>query len=219
MYHLKLCENPIRYEEGLSIQKEAYDLVRSGKSDGVLIVLEHTPVYTVGTNGGWDNFLVTEDSLKQQGVDVVSVNRGGNVTFHGPGQVVVYPIFNLNKLQKDVHWFITCLEQVVINVLSDYGIEGTRKPEYRGVWIGDRKVSAVGVHVKRWITTHGLSMNLGVDKKYFSWINPCGITEFGVSSMEDYIQDIQKEKVRKQLIYQFETVFQINLEHKIERNE
>lgn len=177
-----------------------------------MLILEHSPVYTIGSSGGWDNLLKTKEFLDSRGIDIVEINRGGNVTFHGPGQIVAYPIFDLNHLEKDAHWYIGCLENAVINVLKEYGITGSKKPQYRGTWIGEKKISAVGVHVKRWITTHGLSFNINVDKEYFDWINPCGITEFGITSLEDYVENIDIACVKKQLISSFEDIFQIQFE-------
>lgn len=209
MYKLLNCDGLIKYEDGLQLQMTAYEQVKNGDFDGVLIVLEHHPVYTIGTGGGWENLLCTGEMLIEQGIDIVEINRGGNITFHGPGQIVAYPVFNLSKLKRDSHWFMDCLEQTVINVLGDYGVEGSRKPEYRGVWIKDKKISAAGVHFKRWITSHGLSLNICVDKKYFSQINPCGITEFGVASLEDYLGRVDIGGIREKLVKSFEEVFDI----------
>ena len=198
-----------KYEEGLRAQETAFQKVKSGAYKGILIILEHSPVYTIGSGGGWDNLLQTKEFFDSRGIDLVTINRGGNVTFHGPGQIVAYPIFDLKHLKQDTHWYIESLEDVVINVLSDYGIKGTRKPQYRGTWVGEQKISAVGVHVKQWITTHGLSFNINVDKEYFNWINPCGIKEFGITSLEDYVENIHMTCIKKQLIQSFEYVFQV----------
>ncbi len=209
MYRLIVCDRFIKYKDGLQMQQSAFEKVRDGECEGVLIVLEHDPVYTIGTGGGLENLLCSREYLESQGIDIVEINRGGNITFHGPGQIVAYPVFNLSSMQRDAHWYIASLEQAVIDVLGEYGIEGTRKPEYRGVWIQDKKVSAVGVHLKKWITTHGLSFNVNVDKKYFNQINPCGITEFGIVSLEDYIEKINIADVKQKLVKSFENVFDI----------
>lgn len=212
MYHLIKCEELIPYHEGLQMQAEAYERVRNGESDGILFVLEHRPVYTIGARGGWNNLLCSEQTLLERGIDVVQVDRGGNITFHGPGQVVAYPVFDLSKLRKSARWYVSSLEQAVIDVLKQYGLEGSRKPEYQGVWIEDRKISAVGVRLKRWISTHGLSLNVTVDKSYFDLMNPCGITEFGITSMEDHRDPIDIDQVKEQLVQSFEDVFQIRFE-------
>jgi lipoyl(octanoyl) transferase len=211
MYRLIMPESNIRYDEGLKMQQKAYELVAAGEYDGIIFILEHKPVFTVGANGGFENILVTVEELKKKEIDLVKINRGGNITFHGPGQIVAYPILNLNKHYRDVHWYVSLLEDVVINTLSEYNIEGYKKPEYRGVWVGDKKISAVGVHMKKWISTHGLSLNVNVDKAYFKMINPCGITEFGVTSMEDYQDNIKIADIKYKLIENFEKLLKINL--------
>jgi lipoyl(octanoyl) transferase len=205
-------EGLVRYEDGLRLQEEAFQAVQQEKYDGVLILLEHHPVYTIGTGGGLENLLCSQESLEAEGVDLIKINRGGNITFHGPGQIVAYPIFDLNKLRKDSHWYISSLEETVMRVLATYGIQGSRKPEYRGVWIGNEKISAVGVHVKRWITTHGLSFNICLDKNYFYRINPCGITEFGITSLEDHVAGAEMTVIREKLVQSFQEVFGITLE-------
>jgi lipoate-protein ligase B len=211
MYMLIMPESNIRYDEGLKMQQKAYEMVAAGEYDGIIFILEHKPVFTVGANGGFENILVTVEELKKKEIDLVKINRGGNITFHGPGQIVAYPILNLNKHYRDVHWYVSLLEDVVINTLSEYNIEGYKKPEYRGVWVGDKKISAVGVHMKKWISTHGLSLNVNVDKAYFKMINPCGITEFGVTSMEDYQDNIKIADIKYKLIENFEKLLKINL--------
>ena len=174
--------------------------------------MEHHPVYTVGTGGGLENLLCSEKFLKEQGVEVVKVSRGGDITFHGPGQVIAYPVFDLTKLKRDVHWYVDSIEQVVINVLKGYGIEGSRKPKYRGVWVKDEKISAVGISLKKWITSHGLSFNINVDKKWFGQINPCGITEFGITSLEDFKGNVNLADVKEKLVKSFEDVFDVQFE-------
>lgn len=209
MYQLIACNGLTTYNDGLKMQQSAFEKVHSGQYNGILILLEHHPVYTIGTGGGWENLLYSRAYYEEQGVDIVEINRGGNITFHGPGQLVAYPIFDLTELKQDSHWYIESLEQIVINVLDEYGIEGSRKPEYKGVWIADKKISAVGVHLKRWITSHGFSFNINVDKKYFNQINPCGITDFGISSLEDYQKTSDMTQIKQQVAKNFENVFDI----------
>ena len=195
------------------MQQKAFDKVIAGVYDGVLLVLEHNPAFTIGASGGFENFLIPKEELEKAEVDIVETKRGGNITFHGPGQIVAYPIFSLEKLKKDAHWYINCLEEVVIETLSDYGIHGYRKPEYRGVWVGNDKISALGVHLKKWTTFHGLSLNVHMDKEYFNMINPCGITEFGVSNLSDYDASIEINQVKELLVRNFQKVFKIELEN------
>lgn len=212
MYQFKSIEEYVPYNDGLRMQMDSFNDVLEDKVDGVLYLLEHNPVFTIGTAGGSDNLLCTIDELSLRGIEVANVDRGGNITYHGPGQLVVYPIFNLAKLKKDIHWYVESLEQAVINLLNTYGIEGSRKDAYRGVWIGDKKICATGVHVRKWITTHGISFNYAVNKDHFKLINPCGITEFGVASLSDYIQDVDPSDLRNRMIQSFESVFGIRFE-------
>ena len=212
MYKLINCKGLIKYEDGLRMQLTAFDKVKNEEYEGILFILEHYPVYTIGTGGGWENLLCSRKYLEEQGIDIVEINRGGNITYHGPGQVVAYPVFNLSNLNYDAHRYIESLEQVVINVLNEYGIEGSRKPEYKGVWINDKKISAVGVHIRKWITSHGLSFNINMDKNYFNQINPCGITEFGIASLEDYVENIHITDIKQKLVNSFSNVFDIQFE-------
>ena len=121
----------IGYGEGLVLQEKAFDKVVSGKADGILLLLEHKPVFTIGRSGGKENLLVDEKYLKTAGIELYETNRGGNITYHGPGQIVAYPIFNLSKWKKDLQWYVSCLEEVIIQVLKDYNIKAGRKPKYR----------------------------------------------------------------------------------------
>lgn len=222
MYQLKPINQYVPYNDGLQMQMNSYNDVYEEKFDGVLYLLEHEPVFTVGTAGGRENILCTPDELNTMGIKVVNADRGGNITYHGHGQLVVYPIFNLNKLRKDVHWYVESLEQAVINLLQTYGIEGSRKEAYRGVWVGDKKICATGVHVRKWITTHGISFNYSVNKKHFKLINPCGIPEFGIASLDDYIENIDALELRNRMIKSFECVFGIRFHSIVEekvRNE
>ncbi len=210
MFNLVRIEGTINYQDSLKLQKKAYEIVSRGESDGILFILEHQPVFTVGTGGGRENLLLSESEIHEKGVEVVDIDRGGNITFHGPGQIVAYPVFNLACLKKDVHWFVNALEETVIIILRDYGIEGSRKKEYKGVWIKDAKVAALGVHAKRWITTHGLSFNVNVDKRFFRMINPCGIKEFDVGNLVDSCEDVDIEEIKNKLATAFEMVFEIS---------
>ena len=210
MFHLIRIRGLVNYQEGLKLQEKAYEIVERGDSEGILFILEHQPVFTVGMGGGRENLLLQESEIQGRGYQVVDINRGGNITFHGPGQIVAYPIFNLTYLKKDVHWFVNSLEDTVIKTLEEYGIEGTRKKEYKGVWIKDVKVAALGIHAKRWITTHGISFNVNVDKNAFKLITPCGIKDFAVGNLTDYDNDIDIEDVKNKLETAIEAVFKVH---------
>lgn len=198
----------VPYREGKEIQLKAMERVKYGMAEGILITLQHPPVYTVGSAGGFDNILVPQGELEKK-AEIYKIERGGNITFHGPGQIVAYPIFDLTKWEKDVHIYVERLEEVIIRLLADYGIKAGRKAKYTGVWVGDEKICAIGIAVRRWITWHGIAFNVNTDLSYFNFINPCGITEFGVTSLEKLgiVEDI--ENVLDRMIERFEEVFEI----------
>lgn len=189
----------VPYRYGLALQQAAYKAVEEGKYAGVVFALEHRPVYTFGAAGGRENLLVSADLLAAEGVDLVPIKRGGNITYHGPGQLVIYPVVDLKKVNPDLHWYVHGLEESVILTLGDLGIRGSRKPEYRGVWVEDEKIAALGVQFKRWISLHGLAFNISVDKTAFTRMNPCGITEFGVCTLADHHSSPSLPEVRDKM--------------------
>ncbi|MEM1124136.1 MAG: lipoyl(octanoyl) transferase LipB [Bacteroidota bacterium] len=148
-----------------------------------LLFCHHPPVYTLGKSGSLDNLLLNEQQLDQQGIEFHKINRGGDITFHGPGQIVGYPIFDLDQFFTDIHKYVRFLEEAIIRTLADYGIEGTRIEGFTGVWISgkagqpNRKICAIGVHLSRWVTMHGFAFNVNTDLKYFDYIIPCGIND------------------------------------------
>lgn len=199
------------YRKGLAMQQAAHRAVAAGEFDGVVFILEHRPVYTFGASGGEENLLIPREQLEQEGIDLVPIRRGGNITYHGPGQIVAYPILDLTKLRKDLHWYVGNLEEAVIRTLGEYGITGGRKPAYRGAWVEDEKIAAVGVQFKKWISLHGLAFNITVDKGAFHRMNPCGITEFGICTLADFTAETEIEKVKGQLAKNLAEVFEIDL--------
>jgi lipoyl(octanoyl) transferase len=202
----------VPYLEGKEIQLKAFEKVKKGETDGILILLQHNPVYTIGISGGdSEDILVPIDYIKEK-AELYKVERGGKITFHGPGQVVAYPIFNLAKWQKDVHLFVHSLEEAVIRLLREYGIIAGRKEKYTGVWVGDEKICAIGIAVKRWITWHGIALNVNTDLSYFGLINACGIKEFGVTSMKKLGVEVEIGEVMEKLVGKFEEVFGIKFE-------
>ena len=200
-----------KYLEGLNLQNLALEKVMSGKADCILILLEHEPVLTVGKSGGRENLLVDERELERLGVELRNTGRGGNITYHGPGQVVAYPVLNLGKWKKDLPWYVHSLEEVVIRVLEDYGIEAGRKPEYRGVWVKETKIAAVGIAVKRWFTMHGFALNVRVNKEHFKLINPCGIKDYTIASMNDFVDSVDLHEIIKSVEEKFSLVFKSKL--------
>jgi lipoyl(octanoyl) transferase len=181
----------IPYREALSLQRRAVAARASGAIGDAIWFVEHEPVLTVGRGGHASNLLASEELLRSQGVEVIPVERGGDITYHGPGQIVGYPILAMTGLPKgrDLHRYLRDLEDVLISMLAGYGIVAGRHPSYTGVWVDDRKVAAIGVAVRRWITFHGFALNLDPDLTHFDWIHPCGIRELGVTSMRALLGD------------------------------
>ncbi|BBL79881.1 Octanoyltransferase [Rubrobacter xylanophilus DSM 9941] len=172
------------YAEAWELQRE---LVRKRRADEIpdtLLLLEHPPVYTVGRAArDASNLGMGEEYLRSLGAEVFWSDRGGDATFHGPGQLVAYPILRLRV--RDTHGYLRDLEEVVIRVLADYGLEGRRHPRYTGVWVGERKICAIGVKFSSgWIASHGFALNVSTDLSWFDRITPCGIREYGVTSLE-----------------------------------
>ena len=150
----------------------------------IVLLLEHPPVFTLGRRGGLENLTVAEDILKDRGIPIIQVERGGNITFHGPGQLVIYPIVDLKSARLGVVDYVGMLEEVVIRVAADWGITSDRNPLNRGVWVGDRKLASIGVAVRRGISFHGVALNVNLSIEPFTWINPCGLKGIGVTSLE-----------------------------------
>ena len=175
----------IAYEEAFDLQVQLVQQLAESDSmrEGYLLLLEHPPTFTVGRSGSGDNVLASAEELERRGARLLRVNRGGDVTFHGPGQVVAYPIVRLERQARDVHRYLRLLEEVVIRTLSRFGVHAHREPAYTGAWVGDEKIAAIGVAVRRWITYHGVSINVATDLSYFDMIHPCGILDRGVTSL------------------------------------
>lgn len=176
----------MEYEKALEIQIDQWQKVSAGEGRDTLFLVEHPPVLTLGVRGKRENILASEDELAGQGVSIQQVSRGGDVTYHGPGQIVGYPIMNLNRWGRDIHDFVDRIEKTFITLLKqDYGIEAVRGDKtYTGVWVGMEKITAIGIQVKRWTTMHGFAFNVNTNLSHFNWIVPCGLTDRGVTSVE-----------------------------------
>jgi lipoyl(octanoyl) transferase len=197
------------YQEALEWQRSRLaERKINPELDDLLLLLEHPPVYTLG-QGSDSQFLKFDPT--ESPVEVVRIERGGEVTYHGPGQLVAYPILNLTFYQKDLHWYLRQLEEVLIRVLADYDLEGTRIPGLTGVWVEGCKVAAIGIKVSRWITMHGFALNVCPDLSGFQAIVPCGIPDKPVGSLEQFIPDIQISEVRKRVAIAFAEVFQVEM--------
>ena len=208
----------LEYDEGLILQGKARTAVSSGIWDGVFILLEHTPEYTIGRSGGKDNSKEDASILQAEGVQITAATRGGNVTCHNPGQIVGYPVLDLTKWRQDVHWYVDMLEEVIIETLATFGLRTGRKAKYTGVWLKNEKITAIGIAVKHWITYHGFALNVVNDLSLFSKIVPCGITEFGVTSLKKAGGVANREEVAAILIKKFSKVFACTLQETVFEN-
>ena len=167
-------------------------------------MVEHEPVYTFGKNAD-DNHLLQN---YPDDVQVFHIERGGDVTFHGPGQLVGYPIIDLHNYKKSISWYMRSLEDVIIDTLDHYGIAASRKEGLTGVWVNDEKIAALGVRISRWVTMHGFALNVNTDLHYYAGIIPCGIFEYGVTSMQKILgKEMEMDEVKYILIEQFQNVF------------
>ncbi|MBI4568804.1 MAG: lipoyl(octanoyl) transferase LipB [Planctomycetes bacterium] len=174
------------YAAALEKQTALADAVADGKAAETLLLLTHPHTFTIGKNGGRHNLLVDEAFLRASGAGLYEVDRGGDITYHGPGQLVGYPILDLNRHRLDLRWYMVSLQEAIIALLAAYGVAARRREgRYLGVWVGERKIAALGVHARRWVTTHGFALNVSTDLSWFTRIRPCGITEYGVTSMQE----------------------------------
>ena len=198
----------IRYADGLELQARLVAERQAGQIGDTLLLLEHDPVFTLGRNARRENVLFPEEELRARGFDVFETGRGGDVTYHGPGQLVVYPILDLAPDRRDVHRYVRDLEEVMIGVCADYGIEATRIPGLTGAWVGGDKIGAIGVRIARWVTSHGLAFNVSTDLAPFDLIVPCGIRGHGVTSLERLLgRAVSTEGVGSRIVGHFERVF------------
>jgi len=197
-----------KYEEIWRLQKKIVALKQAGEMGDVLLFTEHEPVITMGRAASFDNLLCSPNELKRKGVEIHEIERGGDVTFHGPGQIVIYPIINLNGHGRDLHKYLRDLEKAIIDALDKFGIDSGTKEGLTGVWANDSKLASIGVAVSRWITYHGAALNVNTDLDYFKLINPCGITEYPVGSMASITGDkIDMNEARDELASSFAAVF------------
>lgn len=201
------------YQEAYRIQQA----LNQRRVDGVirdnLILVEHNPTLTVGRSGGFQNIVVPREQLANQGVSLYEVERGGDVTYHGPGQLVGYPILDLKSRDKDLHRYVRQLEEVIIKSLDVYGVRAGRREGYPGVWVGREKIAALGVAVKKWVTMHGFAFNISCNLEHFRWIVPCGIAECGVTSLARLLGREPDFRQVSQLVKdKFAEVFELELE-------
>ncbi len=200
----------MEYNNAYSIQKELVAKRISGQIPDTLILLEHEPVITVGRSGSLNNILIREEERLKEKIALCEVDRGGDVTYHGPGQLVGYPILDLNGYGRDIHKFLRLLEEVIIKVLAGYGLKALRLRGLTGVWVGRRKIASIGVGVRKWISFHGFSLNVAPDMRFFSFINPCGLGDGKMTSMKELLgHGLPLEDVREKVVKNFSEVFNV----------
>jgi len=198
----------VEYAEALRLQRQRIAQRKAGEIPDTLLLLEHPHVYTLGRNARRENLLVSAEGLISRGAQVFEADRGGDVTYHGPGQLVGYPIFDLTQHRRDLSWYMRSLEEVFIGVARDFGIEAERLGGAPGVWVGQNKLVAMGVHVSRWVTSLGFAFNVNTDLHYFEWIVPCGLRDKGVTSLEKLLgRAVAMEVVIDRVIEHFGQVF------------
>jgi lipoate-protein ligase B len=192
------------YKAVWDLQKEMQQQRINGNIEDTLILVEHDPVYTLGKNANEDHLLQSRD----ESVDVFNIERGGDITFHGPGQLVGYPILDLSNYKKSVSWYMRTLEQVLIDTLIEFKIIAQRNDGLTGVWVGDEKIAALGVRISRWVTMHGFALNVNPDLSFYDGIIPCGIFDHGVTSMEQLLGETQNnDNVKNMVIEKFNKCF------------
>ena len=199
----------VRYTDALDLQARLVRERRAGAIPDTLLLLEHDPVFTLGRNARRENLLLSAEALRERGFDVFETGRGGDVTYHGPGQIVGYPILDLSPDRQDVHRYVRDLEEVMIRTCADYGVEAGRVAGLTGVWVGADKIGAIGVRISRWVTSHGFAYNVSTDLAAFDLIVPCGIRGRGVTSLALLLgREVPLAEVEDRLATHFAALFE-----------
>jgi lipoyl(octanoyl) transferase len=198
------------YEAAYALQRELVSRRKAGEIPDQLLFVEHPPVITMGRNARESNILFTREALFASGVEVHETDRGGDVTYHGPGQIVGYPIFDLREWKRDVGAYLRAVEQVIIEAIGEFGYEGERVPGATGVWVGPAKVAAIGVHLSRWVSSHGFALNVETNLDHFKLIVPCGLDK-PVTSLRALGCSASVEDVKESLLAAFSEVFEIEI--------
>ena len=203
------------YAEATRLQRERVLDRQARAIPDTLILVEHPPVYTLGRNAKTEHLLAPREWLAKMGAEVFETDRGGDVTFHGPGQLVGYPILDLTGHRRDIAWYMRSIEEVLIGAVSDFSISAGRIAGVTGVWVGQEKLAALGVHVSRWVTSHGFALNVSTDLRYFSWIVPCGLRDKGVTSLEKLLsRRMEINDVTSRVVEWFGRVFHFEIEER-----
>lgn len=202
----------VDYLEAYELQKTLRKARIEGHIKDVVLLLEHSPVITVGKCGNGKNILVSESYLASRGIPVVQVDRGGDVTFHNPGQIVAYFIMLLETAGKTIHKFVRALEEIIIKVLAGYKIAGIRDQQHPGVWLGDKKICAIGLNVSQGVTMHGFALNVNNDLGITSCIHPCGLSDKGVTSIAELLGHVETTPVVASIVHEIGSAFNISIE-------
>ncbi len=201
----------VDYKEAWDLQKSIFELRYQQKVDDVFLLLEHPHTYTLGKSADEKNLVGNEEYLNKNKISVYDIDRGGDITYHGPGQIVGYPIIDLNNWGKDTHKYLRALEEIIIRTCADYGLAVTRVPKYTGVWIADRKIAAIGIKVTRWITMHGFALNVNTDLSLYNGIIPCGIANKEVTSLQKELNtEIDIQEVKSKILNHTVRIFGYN---------
>ena len=200
------------YRAALAVQERLVEERKAGRIPDTLLWVEHEPVYTLGRNASPEHVLYNAAERARQGIGLEQTGRGGDVTYHGPGQLVGYPILALGKEARRVVWYVDRLEEVLIRVLSDYGLTGRRDRANRGVWIGSEKIAALGVRIASGVTMHGFALNVRVNLDHYAGIIPCGIRDKGVTSLHRFVPSVSMDDVKRVCALRFAVVFERQVE-------
>ncbi len=208
----------VPYELALKLQKGLMQARAEGRIRDILLLLQHPPVFTIGRFRGGEDITVSPEILARDGIAVFHTDRGGGITYHGPGQLIGYPIVNLKENGLDVRQYIGKLEAAIIKLLVALGIQGHRVAEYPGVWVGERKVCSIGIHVSHYITTHGFALNVSNDLRYFRYVMPCGLPGEVMTSVSELLgRSVGMETIIGKLIPSFSETFCLNCEQESDR--
>jgi lipoate-protein ligase B len=200
----------VPYGEALELQRSiARDRISGAIPQDVLLLLEHPPVVTLGRSSKEKHLMASPEFLQSRGVELFEVERGGDVTFHGPGQLVGYPIIDLKRHRQDLHWYLRRIEEALINTLADYDIPGERNPAFTGVWTRGKKIASIGVHARDWVTWHGFALNVTTDLSFFDMIVPCGIPDVVMTSIARELgsDEVSAQDVKERVTAKFADVF------------
>lgn len=201
----------IDYIDAFILQKKILEEIKLKKRKNTLLFCEHPHTITLGRRANIDHILITKSDLEERGIKVYSIDRGGDVTYHGPGQLLIYPILDLSLYEKDIRKFLRRWEFLILLTLRDFGIESQILEDFRGVWVGEEKICSFGIGIKNWISYHGLALNVNTDLKYFDLIKPCGL-DIRMTSMEEILKERQNmNKVKEKILENFKFLFDLDL--------